>query len=221
MSLQTLATLPSFFPPGTSNAEIFSRILKFYVPPGQGKRVLDATAGKREFWRRVQGDLFNWSEPYDTTFMDIAKRPSVDLQATYTVLPFKPRTFDCVIYDPPFAGKQNKLTGSKQQYVHWMDGDESFGFNKTTARYLLETRKFGIEAARVLVTHGLLISKCMDLGRRFIHMELPKFLHRFKLIDVIVFATTGGKPLRPGTRRGLKQSHKLHSYFQVWEKFGR
>ena len=213
--------LPSFFGPEQTNATVFANILKFYLPTSAHKRVLDATAGKKRFWENVQGDLFDWSNPYDVTFMDLRDRQGMDLLATFTVLPFQSRSFDCVVYDPPYGGEGAGGMARGEFAYSWQENDISFGFDTTTTRLALMTKKFGLEAARVLKTHGLLITKCMDLARRFIHIELIKWLPRFRMIDCVIYAVALDKPLRPHTRRNIKQSHKLHNYFQVWEKFGR
>ena len=198
-----LRHLPSFFGPESTNGQVFDRVISFYVPKGQDKRILDATAGKQRFWENVQSDLFNWTSPYDVTYMDLRNREGIDVKATFTMLPFKPHQFDCVVYDPPYGGKGQGALMGKDFFQSWMGTDKSFGFDTTTTRLALMTKKFGLEAARVLKTHGLLITKCMDLARRFIHIELIKWLPRFRMIDCIVYAVALDKPLHPQTRRNI------------------
>jgi len=210
--------LPSFFGTDKSNATVFAEIIRFYLPPGQGRRILDATAGKRRFWENVQSSLFNPSAPYDVVFMDIKDRPNMDVIADCQLLPFKPRTFDAVIYDPPFGGKGQGGMARGDFTYSWQENDVSYGFDITTAQLEQMTRRFCVEAARVLKRGGLLITKCMDLGRKFIHIEIINWLPHFRMIDCIIYAVSTDKPLRPYTRRNLRQSHKLHNYFQVWKR---
>lgn len=106
---------------------------------------LDASYGKGNFWTI-------W-RPGNLVTLDLDPDKSVDIQASFTVLPFADNTFDRVIFDPPY-----KLNGtpSKADYPYGVHEYKRW----QTRIALMELGQ--AECARVVKKKGYLLTKCMD-----------------------------------------------------------
>lgn len=127
---------------------LLPRLIKYYCRRSN-PLILDATYGDGRFWR-LQGDL-------NVIGIDIEKKATV--RGDNRHLPFKARSFDVVVYDPPHLTDQATSTG-REKFIHRY-GDAGNGPNCV---YLFPP--FLDEAARVLKFPGLLICKMIDTVNR-------------------------------------------------------
>lgn len=109
-------------------------------------KTLDPTYGLGTFWKR-------W-RPTDLVMCDLmeAKSP-IGYSVDFTALPFADRSFDCVVFDPPY-----KLNGTPDEAV-----DARYGVHVPTRwqdRMVLIRR--GIEECARVLGDGYLLLKCQD-----------------------------------------------------------
>jgi len=146
-------------------------------------------------------------------------------------LPFEGRTFDCVVFDPPymeglFRRSSSHMAGSgshsafRKAYSNGQPIEE--GGPKWHAAVTDLYFKGGQEAYRVLKQSGILILKCQDevsANRQWLtHVEIINEYERigFYVRDLFVVVRNN----RPIITRLKKQVHarKNHSYFIVFQK---
>lgn len=112
-------------------------------------RVLDPTYGLGRFWTRHQPDQF--------TACDLnPKRSPIGYPVDFTKLPFDNRSFDTVVFDPPY-----KLNGTGGSHA----SDEAYGveWKGVTWQDKMQLCRDGItESVRVLAPQGHLLVKCQD-----------------------------------------------------------
>lgn len=106
---------------------------------------LDPTYGYGNFWTL-------W-KPNRLVAHDLNPAKAPDGPVDFTFLPYKNRSFDCVVFDPPY-----KLNGTPE-----LEMDETYGVEEATNwRERMSLVESGIaECARVL-GKGYLLLKCMD-----------------------------------------------------------
>jgi len=196
------------------NDRTFPRILRLYVAPGS--TIADVTYGKGVFWRRVPSDQ------YELLATDI--QDGVDCRD----LPYKDRTIDCVVLDPPYmhtpGGTAHKAHAPFEEHYR----NNSTG-NRTKSKYhdaVLDLyRDAGREAYRVLRDRGVLIVKCQDEvcsnRQRFTHVEIMQMYDDIGFVAEDLFVVMRNN--RPGVSRAIRQVHarKNHSYFLVFWKQGK
>jgi SAM-dependent methyltransferase len=218
LSPEIRTPIPSFFgpPKWNSNSEVFIKILRFYKPPPA--LVLDATWGAGTFWRKEQGTLYDKVANYTVVGLDIMRRKDQTILGDLTILPFKPNTFDVAVYDPPFGGGTQDGIPELNDFYNWQQQDQSFGFGLSLKDLSILTRKFNEEIRRVLKPEALLITKCQDQARVFVHDLMEEWLTWFKLVDLIIFSAYDHKIMPHAQEEKCRQSVKVHSYFQVWER---
>ena len=108
-------------------------------------RTLDCTYGVGTFWKK-------W-RPQNLVASDIFHSKSESLVADFTRLPFRDRSFDAVVFDPPY-----KLNGTPDAAI-----DNRYGVDQPTRwQDRMGLIRVGLyEAARVL-GDGYLLVKCQD-----------------------------------------------------------
>lgn len=141
------------------------------------KMILDACCGSKMFW-------FDKNNP-DTLFMDIRSgifessnekenviEPDVDVQASFTQMPFEDESFKMVVLDPPHRGDLGKDSWMANQYGQLLptwETDLKAGFD---------------ESMRVLEPGGFLIFKWNEKQvkvKRLLEIfnQQPLFGHRY------------------------------------------
>jgi len=209
------------------NAEVFYKVLTFYVPPPA--KILDVTCGYKRFWEKfalgVQGS-------YDVVFSDI--RTLGDVRADYHNLPFREGLFDCIVFDPPFESswgyhperfKQHKRYKSGV-YIPAEDGRDAYGLGKE-GFHTEEYDAVGLQFFNALRSHGTLIHKIQDLRREgWTHMEAERRLRKYFQLDDLIIYDTGSKSHmllqfnRVGISGDWRKWHavKTHAYFMVFKR---
>jgi hypothetical protein len=214
--IRTIIPSAMYPPHYSSNRQAFIKIIRFHRPPPA--RVLDTTWGAGEFWRDNQGTLYDLVANYQVVGLDIRKRSGQTIQADLRLLPFVPHSFDVVVYDPPFGlGSQINLP-QLGMLKGWQAGDLTYSTGLTLKDLMILTRIFNEEAYKTLRPSGLLVTKCQDLARVFVHDLFAVWLSHFTLIDLIVFSASTSNIQSAEMQEVIRQSLKTHSYFQVWEK---
>lgn len=200
-----------------NNADIFAEILRLHVP--KGARVIDVTWGKGVFWQKVPQDH------YSLTKADISM--GVDCRK----LPYPDRSFDCVVFDPPymeglFRKSPSHMAGSGSHSAFRKAYSNGQPIEETSPKWHAAVTdlyfKGGREACRVLRPNGILIVKCQDevsANRQWLtHVEIINEYERtgFYTRDLFVVVRNN----RPVITRLKKQVHarKNHSYFIVFQK---
>ena len=194
-----------------TNDELFPQILSLYVEPGN--TVADVTYGQGVFWRRIPKDR------YHVLATDVLK--GVDCRS----LPYKEKTIDCVVLDPPYMHTPGGTAhvGHQNYEGYYRNNSTGNGNGRKYHEAVLDLYfAAGKEAYRVLRDQGIFIVKCADEvcanQQRLTHVEL---INEFASIGFVVedlFVLVRWN--RPGVSRLIKQVHarKNHSYFLVFRK---
>lgn len=105
---------------------------------------LDATYGLGNFWKVVR----------PRKLVGVDKYTPADVSADFTRLPFADKTFETVVFDPPY-----KLNGTSYE-----SGDSKYGVDKpATWQERLQLMQLGMrECHRVLARKGYLLFKCQN-----------------------------------------------------------
>lgn len=151
---------------GTSS-EVIEKI--FYVLLPDARTVLDVTYGRGNFW--------NWSHKLELTTNDIVRE--ADYNQSFTKLQFESRSFDVVVFDPPYQTDPGK-SGSVMS--------NQFGYYKTIPE--LETAvRLGIKEVWRVARKGIIV-KVQDYihGQRLV--EMTEWI-RIELKDLVRDALLG------------------------------
>lgn len=171
-----------------NNSELISDCHKLGYISG---RVLDPTYGLGNFYNvyrpdnLITGDLFT----------------PADLKLDFTRLPFPDRSFDTVIFDPPY-----KLNGTPTDFV-----DTRYGVGKYSRwqdRMALMIRG-QIECARVVKKGGHLLTKCMDQvvsGKVRFQSDIMTNVTGLEKVDELLFLTN------PREQPHSRQMHSRRNY---------
>ena len=197
------------------NAEIFPQILALHVP--DGAVIADVTYGTGIFWKHIPKKKYKLKPSDISTGVDC------------TDLPYKAKSLDCVVLDPPYMeGLFRKSTdhmagsGSHAAFRRTYSNEQSTGGTgpKWHAAVLDLYVRAGREAQRVLRENGILIVKCQDevsANRQWLtHVEIINAYAEFGFYAKDLFVVV--RQNAPGVSRLKKQVHarKNHSYFLVF-----
>jgi tRNA G10 N-methylase Trm11 len=174
------------------------------------------TYGRGIFWKKVPKNA------YRLIASDI--KDGVDSRD----LPYPPKSFDCVVFDPPYMHTPGGTAHvNHQNYeIYYKNNAASNGSGKKYHEAVLDLYfKSAIEARRVLKDEGVYVVKCGDEvcanQQRLTHVELINELtgKGFVVEDLFVLLRNN----KPGMSRVLRQVHarKNHSYFLVFRKSNR
>lgn len=205
--------------PRVSIADVFTQILKTWVPPPAN--ILDPTAGPRRMYKRVHGNETLDHFDYTFTFGDIEPQAKDVLQLDAKRLPTEwDKKFDLVVTDPPY----NRNLMDEQKKIKAYKGDRDYNL-----REFIDLTAF--EFFRVLKPNGHLIFKVGDNHRKVIvndkvewtieawhNYAIEAYCNRaglFKLRDIVIHAPwhrhARWAPNRP-------VSMQRHSYFMLFQK---
>jgi DNA modification methylase len=198
------------------NEDIFPIVMSLHVPAGS--TVADVTYGTGIFWKKVP--------PGKYILFPSDLKTDVDCRE----LPYADGAMDCVVLDPPY------MEGLFRRSKGHLAGAGTYGAFRTTYSNSTKTTegpkyheavldlyaKAGVEAYRVLRTHGVMIVKCQDEVsanlQRFTHVEIMDAYRAlgFHCKDLFVVVRNN----RPAVSRVVRQEHarKNHSYFLVFIK---
>lgn len=191
------------------DAALLERLLSFY-PRRTPKRILDATVNGGRFWRGSKRNVIG---------MDIQGRHRPTVVGDNAAMPFRPRTFDVVVYDPPHIPNQGKdklkdfsvrfglvLRSSKQN---------KYTFTHTFPPFLQESYK-------VLKDEGILLCKITD----YIHHHQYQWAHvefiqaaalaGFRPCDCIIKVRKG--PIIDPKWKVAHHSRRQHCYWLIFRK---
>ena len=174
--MQTKLFAPNQYEPLPSvwegeDAALLEKMLQFY-PNHPPKRLLDATANSKRFWR-------NSSRP--VIGMDIQLRYRPEVLGTSLCMPYKSEVFDVVVYDPPHVPNQGR---DKQKDFNVRFGLGLKSSAATNYNFSHTFPPFVEEAHRVLRHEGLLLCKITD----YVHNHNFQWAH----VDLIQAATGAG-----------------------------
>jgi len=192
-----------------TDAELLQKMLDFY-PRKKPKRILDATVNRGGFWRGS-------SRPVIGIDVDPSCKP--DIVADNRCMPFKDKSFDVVVYDPPHVPNQGK-DRSKDFNVRFGLVLKSPAANGYNFSHLYPP--FLQEAYRVLKPEGILFCKIADYihGHRFqwAHVEIIKVAAAagFCPCDCIVKIRKG--PIVSPKWKTAHHARRHHCYWLVFRK---
>lgn len=194
-----------------TNEDVFPHVLSLYVAPKS--TVADVTYGRGVFWKKIP------QKRYRLLATDL--HDGVDARE----LPYKDRSIDCVVFDPPYmhtpGGTAHVNHQNYEQYYRnniAKNGNGKKYHDAVLDLYFTAAK----EAHRVLKSEGAYIVKCGDEvcanQQRLTHVELINELTQngFVIEDLFVLLRNN----RPGMSRVIRQVHarKNHSYFLVFRK---
>jgi predicted methyltransferase len=184
-------------------------MLEFY-PRRQPKRILDATVNTGRFWKGSVRKIIG---------VDINAKCCPDVVADNRRLPFKDRSFDVVVYDPPHIPNQGR--------------DKSKDFNSRFGLVLKSSAKNGYnfshlyppfvsEAYRVLSLEGVLFCKVADYVHnhryQWAHVALKEAAETigFCACDCIVKIRKG--PIVDPKWKTAHHARRQHCYWLIFRK---
>lgn len=143
-----------------TNADLLRQVLALYLPPGA--LVADVTWGLGAFWRRVPAGHYrilgsDLGRPDPQTGRRRAADPAgTRLLADCRRLPYRDATFDCWVFDPPYA---HNSTASISTHL-----ERQYHLNSVRGRaQVLALYRDGLaEGRRVLRPGGIALVKCQD-----------------------------------------------------------
>ncbi len=157
-NLSTYQPLPSIWE--GSDADLLERLLDFY-PRKRPERILDATVNSGRFWVRSSRNVVGID-------IDAKHRPSV--VADNRRMPFRPSTFDVIVYDPPHIPDQgrdrSKDFNSRFGLVQKSSAENGYNFTHLYPPFVSE-------AYRVLRPEGVLFCKVAD----YVHNHRYQWAH--------------------------------------------
>ncbi|MGH7847746.1 MAG: hypothetical protein ACREQW_21600 [Candidatus Binatia bacterium] len=205
--INTYCPLPSVWE--GEDALLLEKMLSFY-PRSQPERILDATVGGWRFWR-------NSSRPVIGMDMKARNRPSV--VGDNTSMPFRPSSFDVVIYDPPHVPNQgkDKLKDFTSRFGLGVRStkENGYSFSYTYPPFLKQ-------AYEVLQPEGILLCKVTDYVHdhryQWAHIDLLKAAESlgFMACDCIIKVRKG--PIVDPKWKTAHHSRRRHSYWLIFRK---
>jgi len=191
------------------DASLLEGLLDFY-PKNPPKRILDATVNGGRFWRNSDRPVMG---------LDIEARHRPDVVADNTAMPFRPGSFDVVVYDPPHVPNQGQDKSK--------DFSARFGLGRRVPKELQYNLShtfppFLKEAWRVLRPEGVLLCKIAD----YVHHHRYQWAHvdfllaaraaGFRACDCIVKVRKG--PIMDPKWKVAHHSRRQHCYWLVFRK---
>jgi len=153
------------------DAELLEQLLEFY-PRKKPSKILDATVNGGRFWKDSKRQVIG---------LDIDRRHRPAIVADNTNMPFRDRSFEVVVYDPPHIpnqGRDNQKDFNKRFGLVLRSPKENhYTFTHTFPPFLRE-------AQRVLKDEGVLFCKITD----YVHHHRYQWAH----IDLINAAREAG-----------------------------
>jgi hypothetical protein len=145
---------------GEKDAELIEQLLAFY-PRSQPRIILDATVNGRRFWR---------DSTWPVIGLDIDPRHQPEVCADNGAMPFRSRSFDVVVYDPPHIPNQghDRSKDFNARFGLGARSDKENGYN-----FAHTYPAFMAEAWRVLIEEGVLLCKITD----YVHNHRHQWAH--------------------------------------------
>lgn len=181
-----------------------------------GERLnLDPMFNQGNFYKKIvelpllAGDI---NKKYQTKFVK-------NLDAT-NLKQINNETIKSIILDPPFlysVPKRNENHIGKSYHEYSRNTISRFSTFKDKKALLNFYKKIIDEAFRVLVKKGLLIFKCQDMNKDWIHIDVFNLLNKanFKVVDLAIL-NIENKIFNPNLKQRILR--KTHSYFWVARK---
>jgi hypothetical protein len=191
------------------DAELLERLLSFY-PRKEPRRILDATVNGGRFWRGSKRPVIG---------MDIEPSHRPNLIADNTSMPFRDRSFDVIVYDPPHIPNQGKDRSkdfnTRFGLVLRSSKENHYTFSHTFPPFLQE-------AKRVLRAEGILLCKITDYVHhhryQWAHIDFINAAREAELTpcDCIVKVRKG--PIIDPKWKTAHHSRRQHCYWIVFRK---
>jgi SAM-dependent methyltransferase len=191
------------------DAELLEQMLDFY-PRRRPRKILDTTVNGGRFWHGSRRPVVG---------MDIDPRHRPNLVADNSCIPFKDKSFDVLVYDPPHIPNQGrdkkKDFGARFGLVLRSPKENQYTFTHTFPPFLRE-------AYRVLKEEGLLLCKITDYVHhhryQWAHIELISAAREVGFVpcDCIVKIRKG--PIIDPKWKTAHHSRRQHCYWIVFRK---
>lgn len=197
-------------------SDAFAKVLRMHMPAGSN--ILDPTAGTHLLWKSIlfPGEPFAGDPEYNVTFTDINGGEGNEQQNLARAVYDRPqwlRTFDCVVYDPPyFIGEHSPR---EEQYGTYAYSEQDLLMYMSLVHTVIP---------QLLMPKGKVIVKCSDQyvvsERKFYPHHLgwaSSMLNEFSIADIMIYRHHRMSP----TAFQVKDrpcSVVMHSYFLIGVK---
>ena len=183
------------------NADLIAAVARLYL--SKGCRVADITYGRGVFWKGVNLPDYRF---YKSDRITCPSSPH-----DFRQLPYPARSFDVVVFDPPYAHAGGSMIVEPRYQMASTAGGLSH-------RDIMEMYERGMtEAARILKPGGTLWVKCADevedSRQRRGHMEVFQIAQGLGLVDQDLFVLM--QQSMPVTN-GRKQQHARKNCSFLW-----
>jgi ubiquinone/menaquinone biosynthesis C-methylase UbiE len=198
--------------------DIFVDILDLHV--AEGSLIVDVTAGLLKFWTKIDLERYDciFSDRDSTRVKGFKEASMTCLQADCKNLPYRSRSIDVVVIDPPFG---QLSTAPQSQDKHHLSDAYNLG-EKRGAEGVYEMYQQGTEEAyRVLKNNGIFIVKCQDFvnSKKQHWLEGYVWTHAesvgFERLDKFVLVRQETPVMR---HKYQYHARKNHSYFWLFRK---
>jgi len=188
---------------------LLEKMLAFY-PRKKPKRILDATVNGGRFWRGSKRSVIG---------LDIDSQHRPNIVGDNVQMPFRPESFDVVVYDPPHIpnqGKDNeKDFNTRFGLVLRSPKENGYAFAYTYPPFVKE-------AYRILAPEGILFCKIAD----YVHHHRYNWAHLdfvdaareagFRACDCIIKIRKG--PIIDPRWKTAHHTRRQHCYWLVFRK---
>ena len=209
------ALVPSRYEPldsvwyGEEDADLIEQLLLFY-PRREPRLILDATINGGRFWRGSAREVIG---------LDIDPRHRPRICADNAAMPFRPGSFDVVVYDPPHIPNQGQDRSKDFNTRFGLGGrspkENGYSFAHTYPAFMAE-------AWRVLIDEGILLCKIVD----YVHNHRYQWAHidliragqdvGFTACDCIIKIRKG--PIVDPKWKQAHHSRRQHCYWIIFRK---
>lgn len=194
-----------------NDQEILLNILEIHAV--NNPLILDVTYNSGKMWKGL--DL-------EVTKCDINKHFPIDVNCDFLFLPFKPNTFDVIVFDPPHLPNCSDTKTSNKQFV------DNYGLNNIGCSYREGKNVSGyfvpflLQAMPVLTTNGILLCKICDLINcsqyQWQHVDFINAVRDLGYIACDMVIKSRKSKLISGKWKQVKHFRKNHSYWIIVRK---
>lgn len=191
-----------------SDGEIISNILKIHAV--ENPRILDVTYNSGKMWKSL--DLVSIK-------CDINPEYKVDVVSDFMKIPFKDKSFDVIVFDPPHLPTHADSKFSDIGWIKRFGLSSSFSRGRDGDNVIPMFLPFLSEAKRILSDVGLVLCKIADLTHnhkyQWQHVEFINSVLQAGMIACDLIIKVRNNKLTSSKWENVKHFRKNHCYWIV------
>ena len=174
-------------------------------------KILDCTYNTGKMWKGLNLNPFR---------MDINPQLELDIIGDFTRMPFRDKTFDVLVFDPPHLPTHAASSNSSKMWESSY-GITSTGLGREGDNVTGMFEPFLLEAGRVLKENGIVLAKIADLihNHRY-QWQQVEFINTVKKLkmtacDMMIKCDPSAGNLKSSKWKNIKHLRKAHCYWIV------